>query len=169
MNTKQLVEKYHNRLTNIVKKSTGNLFAEDAVQDTWIKLLNYEKENGNLDGLLNNNKGVFQFGKLLFITRNQAIDNERKEKKHKEKRVEADLTGFIGNGSLITNRVFADEAFRILDTLSDIDRELFLEYMDTLNMAQMAKERNVSRQYMFKKVKTIKEKIKRKALNELTD
>jgi len=153
-----IVAQHHEEYVNTVKGFGEHFFAEDIVQEAYIKIMKYVRKEQIIKD------GEVRKAYMYFVLRNMFLDF----KKHKDNknRVSADVLEYVGEGisseleeiekADALNRVF-DKVDTVLKSLHWYDKLLFELYRDSgKSMRQITKETGISTSSVFTTIKKVK-------------
>jgi DNA-directed RNA polymerase specialized sigma24 family protein len=162
-----IVAKEHKEWVKLVKSFGEDFFAEDIVQESYLRLHKYCKpENIIQDGKINK-------GFMYFVLRNLYLLHIKSEKKNAMVTI-SDL-GVLKDESI---NQFKEESYNLLldniqkevDSWHWYDKHLFTIYKDTdLSIRDIAKETTISSSSIFNTLKNCKNKIKTKFEEDFED
>ena len=163
MNFIEKIAKHHQEYIETVNKFGEITYAEDIVQEAYIKIIKYVKEEQIIDA-----KGNVRKGYMYFVLRNLFLDF----KKHKDNKnkVSIDNLDFLGkNLDTTLEDAQRDEALnkifdKVYDTVSEFswyDEMLFNLYKDSgKSMRTITKETGISTSSIFNSLKNCKDIIR---------
>lgn len=174
---------YHDKWISIVKGIGGDMYAEDIVQEMYIKIFKLVDKRGTYDFLFKN--GKLQDGYIFFTLRSILYAYLIQKNKHRKSPIEwliknldkdkqnnpvtfGELTdeNYIYDEQDSSSKMEAEERFlkKIdLESLnwSEYDRDIFNIYKDTgMSFREMSKYTKISYTHLFYRVKDCKEKLK---------
>jgi RNA polymerase sigma factor (sigma-70 family) len=163
MNWINKIATHHQEYIETVQRFGETTYAEDIVQEAYIKIIKYCKEEQLIDS-----EGNVKKGYMYFVLRNLFLDF----KKHKDNKNKVDISvlDYLGkNLDTTLEDMRRDEALdrifsKVADTVSEFhwyDAMLFKLYKDTgKSMRTLSKETGISTSSIFTTLKNCKERIR---------
>lgn len=177
------IAKHHKQWINTVKGIGGDMYAEDIVQEMYIKLYKLAEKKGNHDFLFNN--GKVQSGYIFFTLRSILYTYLGQKNKHRKSPIEWLIKNLDKDkqNNPVTFGDLADESYiydeqgssdkqeaeqRFLDKIDfeslnwrDYDRDIFNIYKDTgMSFRTMSNYSDISHTHIYHTVKHCKERLK---------
>ena len=171
MNWIEKVASHHSEYVATIKGFGEEFLAEDIVQESYIKIMKYSKENQLIDSDGNVRKAY-----MYFVLRNMFIDFQKAKKK--QKKVDVSVLEYLGeNIDLVEEREQAEALNKIYDkvdtTLHSLhwyDEMLYKLYRDSgKSMRTLSKETGISTSSIFNTLKECKRAIREEVGEDYID
>ena len=165
------VAQHHDEYVSTVKGFGEDFFAEDIVQESYIKIIKYCKEEQLVKD------GEVRKAYMYFVLRNMFLDF--KKQKNNKNKVSADVLNYLGEGisndlediqkADALNKIF-DKVDTVVKDLHWYDELLFKLYRDSgKSMRTLSKETGISTSSIFTTLKKCKDAIREEVSEDYQD
>ena len=165
------VAQHHDECVSTVKGFGEDFFAEDIVQESYIKIIKYCREEQLVKD------GEVRKAYMYFVLRNMFLDF--KKQKNNKNKVSADVLNYLGEGisndlediqkADALNKIF-DKVDTVVKDLHWYDELLFKLYRDTgKSMRTLSKETGISTSSIFTTLKKCKDAIREEVSEDYQD
>jgi len=165
------VAQHHDEYVSTVKGFGEDFFAEDIVQESYIKIIKYCRE----DQLIKD--GEVRKAYMYFVLRNMFLDF--KKQKNNKNKVSTEVLNYLGEGisndleeiqrADALNKIF-DKVDTVVKDLHWYDELLFKLYRDTgKSMRTLSKETGISTSSIFTTLKKCKDAIREEVSEDYQD
>ena len=165
------VAQHHDEYVATVRGFGEEFFAEDIVQESYIKIMKYVRE----EQIIKN--GEVRKAYMYFVLRNMFLDF--KKQKNNKNKVSSDVLNYLGEGisndleeierADALNKIF-DKVDTVIKDLHWYDELLFKLYRDTgKSMRTLSKETGISTSSIFTTLKKCKDAIREEVSEDYQD